>query len=455
MLSRRTMLQMLPAAGMAAQGGRPPNVVVIFADDLGYGDVGCQGSKIRTPAIDGLARDGMRFTHGITANPVCSPSRAGLLTGRYPTRCGVPNVFFPRDEKGMNLDEQTLAELLKGRGYRTACVGKWHLGHHKPWLPTSRGFDRYFGIPYSNDMKPAWLMRDTEVIEETAEQTTLTRRYTEEAVKFIGEAGRDPFFLYMPHTFPHIPLYASPEFRGKSRHGIYGDVVEELDWSVGQVLGALRKAGVERNTLVLFSSDNGPWYQGSSGGLRGRKGMTWEGGVRVPFIVKWPERVPRGRVCHSLVSTLDLVPTVTKVAGAAAPAKAVDGVDILPLLTGERATLEREPLLYFHGRDLHAARWEQWKLHIARSNAEMYSAAPAGGRRSMRLSSPELYNLELDADESADVAAENPGVVERIRGFVEKEMEGFPEDIRAAWQKLKETPVAPRPAGTFPAAAAN
>ena len=453
MLSRRALLQMLPAAGMAAQGGRPPNVVVIFADDLGYGDVGCQGSKIRTPAIDGLAREGMRFTHGITANPVCSPSRAGLLTGRYPTRCGVPNVFFPRDEKGMNLDEQTLAELLKGRGYRTACVGKWHLGHHKPWLPTSRGFDRYFGIPYSNDMKPAWLMRDTEVIEETAEQTTLTRRYTEEAVKFIGEAGRDPFFLYMPHTFPHIPLYASPEFRGKSRHGIYGDVVEELDWSVGQVLGALKKAGAERNTLVLFSSDNGPWYQGSSGGLRGRKGMTWEGGVRVPFIVRWPGRVPRGRVCHSLVSTMDVVPTVTRLAGAAAPAKAGDGVDILPLLTGERAVLEREPVVYFHGRDVHAARWGNWKLHFARSNAEMYSAAPEGGRRSLRLSSPELYNLKLDPDESADVAAENPGVVEQMSAYVEKLMGGFPEDIQAAWRRLKETPVAPRPAGTFPAAA--
>ena len=452
MLSRRALLQMLPAAGMAAQGGRPPNVVVIFADDLGYGDVGCQGSKIRTPAIDGLARDGMRFTHGITANPVCSPSRAGLLTGRYPTRCGVPNVFFPRDEKGMNLDEQTLAELLKGRGYRTACVGKWHLGHHKPWLPTSRGFDRYFGIPYSNDMTPSWLMRDTEVIEETAEQTTLTRRYTEEAIKFIGEAGRDPFFLYMPHTFPHIPLYASPEFRGKSRHGIYGDVVEELDWSVGQVLGALKKTGAERNTLVLFSSDNGPWYQGSSGGLRGRKGMRWEGGVRVPFIVRWPERVPQGRVCHSLVSTMDVVPTVTRLAGAAAPAKAVDGVDISPLLTGERAALEREPLVYFHGRDVHAARWGNWKLHIARSNAEMYSAAPEGGRRSLRLSSPELYNLELDPDESADVAAENPGVVEQMSAYVEKLMGGFPEDIQAAWQRLKETPVAPRPAGTFPAA---
>ena len=453
MLSRRALLQMLPAAGMAAQGGRPPNVVVIFADDLGYGDVGCQGSKIRTPAIDGLAREGMRFTHGITANPVCSPSRAGLLTGRYPTRCGVPNVFFPRDEKGMNLDEQTLAELLKGRGYRTACVGKWHLGHHKPWLPTSRGFDRYFGIPYSNDMKPAWLMRDTEVIEETAEQTTLTRRYTEEAVKFIGEAGRDPFFLYMPHTFPHIPLYASPEFRGKSRHGIYGDVVEELDWSVGQVLGALKKAGAERNTLVLFSSDNGPWYQGSSGGLRGRKGMTWEGGVRVPFIVRWPGRVPRGRVCHSLVSTMDVVPTVTRLAGAAAPAKAGGGGGILPLLTGGRAVLEREPVVYFHGRDVHAARWGNWKLHFARSNAEMYSAAPEGGRRSLRLSSPELYNLKLDPDESADVAAENPGVVEQMSAYVEKLMGGFPEDIQAAWRRLKETPVAPRPAGTFPAAA--
>lgn len=453
MLRRREFLHLIPAAGLAAQTSRPPNIVVIFADDLGYGDVGCQGSRIRTPAIDRLAAEGVRFTHGITANPVCSPSRAGLLTGRYPTRGGVPSVFFPRDEQGMNLDEQTLAGLLKTRGYRTACVGKWHLGHHKPWLPTSRGFDQYFGIPYSNDMKPTWLMRDTEVIEEDANQATLTRRYTEEAVRFIETAGREPFFLYLPHTFPHIPLYASEQFRGKSRHGIYGDVVEELDWSVEQVMAALGRQKVDRNTLVLFSSDNGPWYQGSSGGLRGRKGMTWEGGVRVPFIARWPERIPRGRVCHSLVSTLDLVPTVSKLAGAPQPAKPLDGIDILPLLTGQRAEMEREPLLYFMGRALHAARWGNWKLHLARHNAEMYSANPPAGRMSLLLAQPELYNLELDPDESCDVAPENPEVVRRIRGFVDQAMTGFPEDIRKAWQTLLETPTAPRPAGTFPAKA--
>jgi arylsulfatase A len=452
-MRRRDFLSLVPGAGLAAQTSRPPNIVVIFADDLGYGDVGCQGSRIRTPAIDRLAAEGMRFTHGITANPVCSPSRAGLLTGRYPTRCGVPNVFFPRDEQGMNLDEQTVAELLKARGYRTACVGKWHLGHHKPWLPTSRGFDQYFGIPYSNDMKPTWLMRDTEVIEEDANQATLTRRYTEEAVRFIESAGTGPFFLYMPHTFPHIPLFASDQFRGKSRHGIYGDVVEELDWSVGQVTEALTRRKVDRNTLVLFTSDNGPWYQGSSGGLRGRKGMTWEGGVRVPFIARWPERIPRGRVCHSLVSTLDLVPTVTRLAGASQPAKPVDGIDILPLLTGQRSALERDPILYFMGRALHAARWGSWKLHIARSNAEMYSAAPPAGRMSLLLSQPELYNLELDPDESADVAPENPQIVQQIRAYVDKLMPGFPEDIRKAWKTMIETPTAPRPTGTFPAKA--
>lgn len=452
-MQRRDFLSLVPAAALAAQPDRPPNIVLIFCDDLGYGDIGAQGSQIRTPAIDSLAREGMRFTHGITANPVCSPSRAALLTGRYPTRCGVPRVFFPRDEQGMNLDEQTLAQLLKPRGYRTACAGKWHLGHHKPWLPTSRGFDQYFGIPYSNDMKPTWLMRDTEVIEENANQATLTERYTKEAVSFIEKAGREPFFLYMPHTFPHIPLFASERFRGKSRHGIYGDVVEEIDWSVGEVLGALAKQGVDRNTLVLFASDNGPWYQGSSGGLRGRKGMTWEGGVRVPFLARWPARIPRGRVCHSLVSTMDVVPTVCGIAGAAMPAKPVDGVDILPLLTGRAASLDRDPLLYFHGRHPLAARWGKWKLHIARYNAEMYSANPPAGRMNLMLARPELYNLELDPDESCDVAAENPEVVRRIRAHIDKLMPGFPEDIRKAWQTMLETPAAPRPAGTFPAKA--
>ena len=283
----------------------------------------------------------MRFTNCTSADPVCSPSRAGLLTGRYPTRVGVPRVLFPQDPGGLNLDETTLANALKARQYKTMCIGKWHLGRPAPYLPTSRGFDEYFGIPYSNDMNPRVLMHNTEVIEKTANLETLTRRYTEQATKFIGDSAGSPFFLYMPHTFPHIPLAASPRFRGKSAEGLYGDVVEEVDWSVGEVLGALKQHGLERNTLVLFSSDNGPWYLGSPGKLRGRKNTTYEGGVREPFIARWSGRIPGGRTSDALVSLMDVFPTVAGLCGAARPAKPLDGIDIWPLLDGEPA-VDRE-----------------------------------------------------------------------------------------------------------------
>ncbi|MBL8238955.1 MAG: sulfatase [Bryobacterales bacterium] len=445
MLSRRAFLQ--TATAVAAATARPLNVILMYADDLGWGDLGCYGSTLSTPHLDRAAREGVRFTHCLSANPVCSPSRAALLTGRYPTRVGVPVVLFPADKTGLAEGEQTLAQLLKAKGYKTQCVGKWHLGHLAPHLPTYKGFDHYFGIPYSNDMTPRWLMDGEKVVEEQATLETLTPRYTARAVQFIEDSKANPFFLYFPHTYPHIPLAASPAFRGKSTQGIYGDVVSELDWSVGQIMETLRKHGLDKNTLFLFSSDNGPWFQGSPGKLRGRKGMTWEGGVRVPLIAWWPGRIPKGRVCHSLVSTMDLVPTVCALTGAARPARATDGVDITGLLTGAKTELERDAILYFDNINLQCVRQGKWKLHISRYNNVTYSPAPAGGRKNIRLKNPELYDVAADPDESFDVAAENPEVVKRLTARVEELMKGFPENIQRQYESQKAGPLSPNAAG--------
>lgn len=333
----------LPAAPAASQD-RPPNVVVIFADDLGYGDLGVYGHPtIRTPSLDRMAAEGMRFTQFYAAASVCTPSRAALLTGRLPVRSGMTSdrrrVLFPDSSSGLPHDEITLAEALKARGYATAAVGKWHLGHLPQFLPTQHGFDSYLGIPHSSDMDLASgrehraanleprveyfnvpLLRDGEVIERPADQTTITRRYTEEAVRFIREQRAGPFFLYLAHTLPHAPLFASDDFLGKSPRGRYGDAVEEIDWSVGRVLEALKALGLAERTLVFFTSDNGPWlsfdtHGGSAGLLRGGKGMTWEGGMRVPGIAWWPGTVPAGRLNREIASTMDLLPTALALAG--------------------------------------------------------------------------------------------------------------------------------------------
>jgi arylsulfatase len=442
---RRDFLAIASAA--AAPPRRPPNVVLIYCDDLGYGDVGCYGSRIRTPNIDRLAAEGIRFTHFYSGNPVCSPSRAALLTGRYGVRAGVPRVLFPTDTTGLPDTEVTLAQLLNNSGYRTLCVGKWHLGHLPQYLPTARGFDHYFGIPYSNDMNPRWLMRDTTVVEQQATLETLTPRYTEEAVRFIEQSQGKPFFLYLPHTYPHIPLAASPRFRGKSPLGLYGDVIEEIDWSVGEVMAALKRAGAERDTLIMFSSDNGPWYQGSPGRLRGRKGSTWEGGQRVPFIAKFPGRIPAGRTSAGVASVLDILPTVARLCGAKLPANPLDGVDIWPLLSATQPEVEREPLLFFNGLHLQCARWGKWKLHLARHNIEPYQPAPPRGVVNLPLAAPELYDLVNDPDESYDVAPENRDVVERILARIHPLMEGMPEPVRQARAETLRRRSQPSPAG--------
>jgi arylsulfatase A len=299
-------------------------------------------------------------------------------------------------------------------------------------------------------MKPAVVMRNEDVAEAEATQSTLTRRYTEEAVKFIDDAKAGPFFLYMPHTMPHIPLFASEKFRGKSPHGLYGDVIEELDWSVGEVLGALKRNGIENNTLVLFSSDNGPWYQGSPGKLRGRKGSTLEGGVRVPLLARLPGRIPKGRVVDGIGSTMDILPTVAKLTGSTVPAQPLDGIDIWPMLSGQSPALEREALLYFDNWNLQCARWKNWKLHVARYNSQVYSPPPAGGRVNLPLRPVELYNLALDPAESYDVADLHPEVVKEIESRIARLLTAFPEPVRKAWADTQARETERTPAGQFP-----
>jgi arylsulfatase len=453
-MTRRDFLKTSAAAAtasLAAAPSRPPNIVFILCDDLGYGDLGCYGGGIRTPNIDSLARDGMRFTHFYSANPVCSPSRAALMTGRYPTRVGVPRVFFPNDTEGLSLSETTVAQVLKSKDYKTMCVGKWHLGHLPKYLPTSRGFDEYFGIPYSNDMSPRPLLHNTETVEKAATLETLTARYTEQAVDFIKRSANSPFFLYMPHTYPHIPLAASPRFRGKSAEGLYGDVVEEVDWSVGEVLGALKKNGVENNTLVMFSSDNGPWFQGSPGRLRGRKGWTYEGGMREPFLARFPGRIPKDRVCSGVASTIDFRPTVAKLTGATLPKAPLDGIDIWPMLSGQKPELEREAFLYFDYWNLQCARLGRYKLHMSRYNSFAYSPPPTDGRINLPLDPPELYDLLTDPDESYDIAAEHPDVVQQIQQHVARLLPGFPDEVQKAWQETMARATSPRNEGALPA----
>ena len=417
---------------------RTPNFVIIFADDLGYGDLACYGHPtIRTPNLDRMAAEGMRFTDFYAAASVCTPSRAGLLTGRLPVRSGMCSdtrrVLFPDSAGGIPESEITLAEALKKQGYATGCVGKWHLGHLPQYLPTRNGFDFFFGLPYSNDMDRVaepkggttksldpWvedfnvpLFRNEEIIERPAPQTTLTQRYTEEAIHFIKENKKKPFFLYFPHTFPHIPLFASEEFHGKSPRGLYGDTVEEIDWSVGCVLDTLRKEGLAENTLVFFTSDNGPWIimgetGGSAGLLRDGKGSTWEGGMREPAIAWWPERIKGGQVCRELSSTMDLFTTCVTLAGAKIPEdRVIDGVDMSPVLFATGPS-NRDVYFYYRGQTLYAIRKGPFKAH--------YITRPAyGGGEPDEHDPPLLFHLGIDPSETTDVAEKYPEVLTEIQ----------------------------------------
>ncbi len=441
-----------------------PNFVVIFADDLGYGDLGVYGSdKIRTPHLDKMAAEGIRFTNFYASAPFCSPSRASILTGRYPLRAGVPYVLFPTESTGLPAAEVTIAEILKDRGYATAAIGKWHLGWPKPFRAHRHGFDSFFGLPYSNDMlkweptvprRPQhafWelpLLENDEIVEAPVNQHTLTRRYTDRALAFIEENRDRPFFLYFPHTFPHNPQYASEDFEGRSQHGLYSDTVEELDWSVGRTLSALRDHGLEDRTLVVFTSDNGPspgggrWGRrssgGSTGGLRGRKGTTFEGGMREPGIFRWPGKIPSGAVTGQTASILDLLPTIAELAGAEIPTdRVIDGRSIASLLLGSANELDQRPFFYYFGVQLQAVCLGRWKLFLQTGELPPHSASlwylqnPELFERHHKLrATPELYDLEADPAETTDLASERSEIVERLSALARQFDERMQRDKR-------------------------
>jgi arylsulfatase A-like enzyme len=436
-------------AQVSAPSGAP-NIILITADDLGYGDLGCQGSRIATPNLDRMAGEGVRFEHYYAGSAVSSPSRAALLTGRYPIRTGLTRVLMPTDDIGLPDSETTIARMLKPRGYRTMCIGKWHLGSQTRFLPLNRGFDEFFGIPYSNDMSPLPLLENNEVLEEQVQLETFTQRCTEQALKFIDRAKGSPFFLYFALTNAHIPLRCAERFRRKSKLGPYGDVVQELDWSVGEVLRAIQDAGLDGDTLVIFTSDNGPWYQGGTGRLRGRKGETYEGGMRVPFIARYPGCIPGGLVSRGVGSAIDILPTLARLCGAPLPLNPVDGVDIWPLLTGASEAVERDALLFFDGYDLQCARLGQWKLHVTRYNSIAWTPAPAEGRWNLPLPSAELYNVETDPEEGYDQALYNPEIVADIRARMESLVRTFPEPLPSIWRQTLSIPVHGTPPGALP-----
>jgi len=447
----------IPNLPAAPGRGSPPNLVIIFCDDLGYADVGCFGAQgWKTPNIDRLAAEGIRFTRFYVAQPVCSASRAGLLTGCYPSRVGIFGALGPNARVGIHSNEVTLAEIAKQRGYATAIFGKWHLGHDPQFLPTHHGFDEYFGLPYSNDMWP-WhpeyvnvppeerrrrpgypnlpLIEGDHVVNTNVtsrEQSQLTAWYTEHAVRFIERNKDRPFFLYLPHSMPHVPLHVSDKFKGKSAQGLYGDVIEEIDWSVGEILGALQKHGLEKSTLVLFTSDNGPWlsygnHAGSAGPLREGKGTCWEGGVRVPFLARWPEKIPAGRVCKEPAMTIDVLPTFARLIGADLPKHKIDGLDIWPLLAGDAKAANPHDAYFFwyEVNQLEAVTSGQWKLQLPHTYRSLAGRPPGRDGRPavygpLKIEKPELYDLESDPGEKTNVAGQHPDVVKRLEALAEQ-----------------------------------
>lgn len=440
-----------------------PNIVIIFNDDQGYQDLGCYGSpNIKTPRVDQLAKEGMRFTNYYVASSVCSASRAALLTGCYPQRVGVGGVFFPNTGKGMGPEHVTIAEVLKSAGYTTAAVGKWHLGDLKEFLPTNQGFDSYYGIPYSNDMYPARgmkyadncllrkgfniekleqifarledgkqprenknnvpLMRNEECIEFPCDQTTITSRYTDESIGFIEKSVKEkkPFFLYLANTMPHIPIFTSEEFKGKSERGLYGDAIEEIDHNTGRILDRLKELDIEKNTIVIFTSDNGPWLgigkenEGCALPLFEGKFTSFDGGMRVPFIIRWPKKITAGSTCEELTASIDLLPTLAKIAGAELPDTKLDGKDIMDLWKAKKGAKTPHEY-YFLIHNGQAVRSGDWKYH----KKEVYTVT----EDSRKVESPTLYNLKNDIDESENVIDEYPEIAERLAKVLDEHLQ--------------------------------
>ncbi|MBK8977278.1 MAG: sulfatase [Planctomycetes bacterium] len=422
-----------------------PNIVLVFTDDQGWADVGCQGARgFATPHLDSLARDGVRFEQFYVAQPVCSASRAALLTGCYPNRIGIHGALGPAARHGLHPDETTLAELCRSRGYATAIFGKWHLGHLPEFLPQRHGFDEYYGIPYSNDMWPhhpespqAWgdlpTLDGDEVVGLNTDQNRFTTDFTTRAVAFVercAEAKR-PFFLYLAHPMPHVPLHVSEARRGRTERGLYGDVIEEIDWSVGELLATLDRLHLADDTLVLFASDNGPWlsygdHSGSAGPLREGKGTTFEGGVRVPFLARWPGHIPAGRVQREPLMTIDLLPTIAGLLGAELPARKIDGLDCWPLFACEDGA--RNPhdayWFYYHDNELEALRSGRFKLHLPHAYRTMLGREPGDGGIPGKYAQARiglaLFDLDADPGETHDLAEEQPEVVARMLALAEQ-----------------------------------
>jgi len=439
-------LALFPVAFCTADS--KPNFIVIMTDDQGYQDVGCFGSpNIKTPHLDQMAVDGMKFTDFYSMAPICSASRAGLLTGCYPPRVGIVGAYFPHDTTGLHPDEITIAEILKTRGYVTACIGKWHLGHLRKFLPTNQGFDSFFGLPYSNDMDPVktvkrdldrayikndmsrWnvpLMRHEAIIERPVHQPTLTRRYTEEAIKFIDDNNEKSFFLYLPHTMPHIPIFVSEDFRTDDPAQAYKRCIEEIDWSVGRVLEAVKRNGIDENTLIVFTSDNGPWlklkppyFGGSARPLRAGKFTTYEGGMRVPAIARWSGRIPAGSNCDQVAGTFDLLPTFAGLAGASLPANKIDGLDIWPLMSGRSKVSPHEGFYYFQvGGRLQSMRKGKWKIRLPET---------AGQGVTENTTPAELYDLSTDVGEQHNVGSEHQSLVANLV----KQAQAFEDSLKS------------------------
>lgn len=422
---------------------KTPNIVIVFADDQGYGDLGCFGAKgYKTPNIDRLASQGMKFTNFYVAQAVCGASRAALVTGCYPNRIGIFGAPGPSSKYGIHSNEMTFAELVRQKGYKTALYGKWHLGYQKKFLPMQHGFDEYYGLPYSNDMWPYHptskafpdlpLIQGNKIINAKVtpeDQTHLTKDYTRKAVDFIQRNKENPFLLYVAHAMPHVPLFCSKEFMNSSQQGRYGDVIQEIDWGVGEIMKALEKNGIADNTLVIYTSDNGPWlsygnHAGSAGPLREGKGTAWEGGVREPCVMRWPKVIPAGSVCDQLAATIDIFPTIAEITGAKMSKNRIDGKSILPLMkAAPNATTPHEAYFYYYGRGLRAVRSGDWKLVFPHSYRTLVAEGGKDGIPSayrQQKCGLELYDLKSDIGETTDVSAEHPEVVKRLQAYAQQ-----------------------------------